>query len=144
MTTPAGADLGLHHLGPTVRDVEASARWYAAVLGFERAGGFEPPGGERRKIFLRHRGLPIRLGLTEHRDSSKRRFDETEAGLDHLAFAVPSRAELEWWADRFTAAGVVFSPITASHTIPGAWILVFRDPDNIQLELFAPTERAQT
>jgi hypothetical protein len=29
------------------------------------------------------------------------------------------------------------SPITAVNSIPGAAVLVFRDPDNIQLELFA-------
>lgn len=71
------------------------------MLGFERVGGFEPSGGERWKVFLRHRGLPVWLGLVEHRDSSKRRFDETEGGLDHLAFAVPSRGGLDWRADRF-------------------------------------------
>lgn len=66
MTEPAGASLGLHHLSLTVTDVEASARWYADVLGFKQVGGFVSPGGERRKILLRHRGLPVRLGLVEH------------------------------------------------------------------------------
>ncbi|MCW2750638.1 MAG: Glyoxalase/bleomycin resistance protein/dioxygenase, partial [Aeromicrobium sp.] len=33
--------------------------------------------------------------------------------------------------------GVVHSPIADANTIPGAAVLVFRDPDNIQLELFA-------
>jgi glyoxylase I family protein len=56
--------------------------------------GFVSPSGERRKIFLVHRGLPVRLGLVEHRDAAKRRFDETESGLDHLALAVTSRAQL--------------------------------------------------
>jgi glyoxylase I family protein len=138
VTGPAEADLGLHHLGLTVRDVEASARWYADVLGFEPAGSFEPAGGERRKIFLRHRGLALRLGLVEHRGSPKRPFDETATGLDHLAFAVSGRPELDRWAGRLAAAGVTFSPVALSNTIAGAWVLVFRDPDNIQLELFAP------
>jgi glyoxylase I family protein len=138
VTGPAEADLGLHHLGLTVRDVRASARWYADVLGFEPAGSFEPAGGERRKIFLRHRGLALRLGLVEHRGSPKRPFDETATGLDHLAFAVSGRPELDRWAGRLAAAGVTFSPVAPSNTIAGAWVLVFRDPDNIQLELFAP------
>jgi hypothetical protein len=32
---------------------------------------------------------------------------------------------------------VTCSPIAPANTIAGAFVLVFRDPDNIQLELFA-------
>ncbi len=63
-------------------------------------------------------------------------FDEARVGLDHLAFAVTSRAELDDWARRFTESGVAFSPVASANSIPGAAVLVFRDPDNIQLELF--------
>ena len=86
---------GIHHLGLTVRDVDASAAWYEEVLGFRRVGEFQAPGGERRKVFLRHDGLHARLGLTQHRHGSQDAFDETRAGLDHLAFTVADRGELE-------------------------------------------------
>jgi glyoxylase I family protein len=59
------------------------------------------------------------------------------AGLDHLAFAVADRGEFDAWASRLAGAAVVHSPIAAANSIPGAAVLVFRDPDNIQLELFA-------
>jgi glyoxylase I family protein len=126
----------IHHLGLTVRDVDASAAWYEDVLGFERVGSFEAPGGERRKVFLRHVGLQTRLGLTEHRAGSQDGFDELRIGLDHLAFAVDSRRDLDAWTERLQAAGVTHSPVASSNSIPGAAVLVFRDPDNIQLELF--------
>jgi catechol 2,3-dioxygenase-like lactoylglutathione lyase family enzyme len=129
--------VGIHHLGLTVSNVERSARWYEDVLGFERVGRLGDAGAERQKIFLRHVGLDARLGLVEHRTSSRRPFDETESGLDHLAFAVSSREELESWARRLDELGVRFSPIAASLSIPGAAVIVFRDPDNVQLELFA-------
>lgn len=132
--------VGIHHLGLTVSDVERSARWYQDVLGFERIGQLGDAAAERRKIFLRHAGLDARLGLVEHRTSSRRAFDETESGLDHLAFAVSSREELESWARRLEELGVRFSPIAASLSIPGAAVIVFRDPDNVQLELFADPE----
>jgi glyoxylase I family protein len=132
--------VGIHHLGLTVSDVERSAQWYQDVLGFERIGQLGDAASERRKIFLRHPGLDARLGLVEHRTSSKRPFDETESGLDHLAFAVSSRDELESWARRLQELGVRFSPIAASFSIPGAAVIVFRDPDNVQLELFADPE----
>ena len=60
---------GIHHLGLTVRDVEASATWYEEVLGFRRVGDFEAADGARRKVFLRHDGLDARLrlaGLRSH------------------------------------------------------------------------------
>ncbi len=127
---------GIHHLGLTVRDVDASAAWYVEVLGFQLAGEFESPDGDRRKVFLRHDGLPTRLGLTQHRDGGPDVFDETRVGLDHLAFAVADRAELDVWATRLAAAGVVHSSVASANSIPGATVLVFRDPDHIQLELF--------
>ena len=126
----------IHHLGLTVRDVEASATWYADVLGFHRAGEYTSPDGTRRKVFLRHDRLRARLGLTQHQHGSRDAFDETRAGLDHLAFAVSSREELDDWAQRFSGAGVAFSPVAPANSIPGAAVLVFRDPDHIQLEMF--------
>jgi len=128
---------GIHHLGLTVRDVDASAAWYVEVLGFRRVGEFASADGSRRKVFLRHDGLDARLGLTQHRDNDGGAFDETRVGLDHLAFAVSDRAELDRWAQRLTDASVTHSPIDQANSIPGAYVLVFRDPDNIQLELFA-------
>jgi glyoxylase I family protein len=127
---------GIHHFGLTVRDVDASAAWYVEVLGFRRVGEFESPDGARRKVFLGHDGLPARLGLTQHRDGARDVFDETRVGLDHIAFAVADHAELDAWATRLAAAGVVHSSVAAANSIPGAAVLVLRDPDNIQLELF--------
>jgi glyoxylase I family protein len=128
---------GIDHLGLTVTDVEASARWYEAVLGFQRIGAFEAPGGERRKVFLAHAGLLQRLGLCEHRGMAESVFDERRPGLDHLSFAVGRRADLDSWAAHLRRQGVDHSPIAPANTIPGGAVLVFRDPDNIQLELVA-------
>ena len=127
---------GIHHLGLTVRDTDASAAWYEDVLGFRRVGEFESPDGARRRVFLRRDGLQARLGLTQHRGGAQEVFDETRVGLDHLAFAVADRAELDEWSTRLAAAAVVHSPIAPANSIPGAAVLVFRDPDYIQLELF--------
>ena len=126
----------VHHFGLTVTDVDVSAAWYERVLGFERVDAYTSPDGSRRKVFLRHPGLRARLGLTEHEHGSKGAFDETRVGLDHLAFGVSSRDELDEWTERFAQHGVVCSPVAPSNTIPGAAVLVSRDPDNIQLELF--------
>ena len=134
---------GIHHLGLTVRDVDTSAAWYGRVLGFRVIGRYESPDGARRKVFLGHDRVDVRLGLTQHRDGSLEGFDETRVGLDHLAFAVQNLRELQTWEARLTAAGVECSPIAPANSIPGAFVLVLRDPDNIQLELFAaPSARS--
>jgi len=126
----------LHHFGLTVSDVAASAAWYTDVLGFEQVGQHVSPDGSRRKVFLRHPGLPVRLGLVQHGQDPRGPFDETRIGLDHVALAVDSADELDEWVQRLAAHRVTYSPVTSANSIPGAAVLVFRDPDGIQLELF--------
>jgi glyoxylase I family protein len=65
------------------------------------------------------------------------RFDEDRVGLDHLSFSVASHRELEVAADLFDQHGVPHGDITELAAF-GIYILPFRDPDNIQLELTAP------
>jgi len=132
----AGVIKGIHHLGLTVRDAEASAEWYVEVLGFRRVGEHQALDGAFRKVFLRHDNLPSRIGMTEHRAGSKDVFDETRIGLDHLSFGVTDRGELDAWVARLEAADAEYSRIATANSIPGAAVVVFRDPDNIQLEVF--------
>ena len=61
-------------------------------------------------------------------------FAEQRTGLDHVAWLVSSRAELEDWRERLADLGVEHSPINKKD---GYAVLVFRDPDNVQLEFFA-------
>ncbi len=48
-----------------------------------------------------------------------------------MGFLVSSHSELEEWEARLTELGVEHSPIA---DLPGYAVLVFRDPDNTQLE----------
>lgn len=61
-------------------------------------------------------------------------FSEFRTGPDHLELRVSDQAELDAWAHHLDTLGVVRSPIVER---PSAAILTFRDPDNIQLELYA-------
>jgi glyoxylase I family protein len=74
------------------------------------------------------------LGSTPHDVNDGEPFAETRTGLDYISFAVSSRVELEAWERRLAELGVTHSPIADR---PYGSVLVFRDPDNIQLELFA-------
>ena len=62
-------------------------------------------------------------------------FDERRPGLDHIAFGVANRAELEKWSARLDELGVAHGEIKDAGYGSG---LSFRDPDNIALELFCP------
>ena len=122
------------HAALTVSDLEASTRWYAALLGTdpvldedETTGGFHHtvwalPGGQL-------------LGLHTHPTSAEGGFDEHRPGLDHLSFACADRGELETWVARLDELGITHGGIVDAHYGSG---LSFRDPDGTALELFAP------
>ncbi len=63
------------------------------------------------------------------------RFNEDRVGLDHIAFRVGSKAELDAAAAHLDDVGVSHEPVK---DIGPSYILEFRDPDNIALELTAP------
>ena len=123
---------GYHHLNLTVPDLERSAAWYTSVLGFQRA--MELQGEGWRKVLLMQPQSRLVLGLTAHAAGSQDEFEETRTGMDHVAFQVPSREDLDAWKAHFEECGVVHSPIKESAM---GWLIVFRDPDNIQLEVYA-------
>jgi glyoxylase I family protein len=75
------------------------------------------------------------VGVRQYPGREEGAFDEFRTGLDHFAFAVSSRAELEDWEQRPRESGVVFTPIAET---PIGSVIVFRDPDNIQLEFWLP------
>ena len=127
---------GLHHIGLTVSDIEASEVWYTRVLGLTRAFVEPHHGGETGYAVVLHRpGSSLFLGLDKHHANQGERFDECRTGLDHVALHVADRSELDAWMEHFDTLGVEHSGIAEfSEPFPFA-VLVFRDPDNIQLEL---------
>lgn len=127
---------GINHIGLTVPDVEASEAWYTRVLGLTLA--FVEPHhlGTGHTVVLHRPDSPLfSLGLDKHEANQGERFDECRTGLDHVSFQVADRAQLDAWADHLDQHGVPHSGITErTEPFPYA-VLVFRDPDNIQLEL---------
>ena len=64
-------------------------------------------------------------------------FNPDAIGLDHLSFAVDSRAELEGAAAALSDAGIEHGEIIDLHDA-GIAIMSFQDPDDINVELTAP------
>jgi catechol 2,3-dioxygenase-like lactoylglutathione lyase family enzyme len=120
------------HVAVTVSDLARSEAWYTKVLGAEPV--LDEDTGPFRHIVYSVGGTL--LGLHGFPDlHSTEAFDERRPGLDHVAFGVASRAELEAWARRLDELGVAHGGIVDAHYGSG---VSFRDPDNIALEIFAP------
>ena len=65
------------------------------------------------------------------------RFDSQHTGLDHVSFAVGSRADLDTAAAALADADIPHGEIVEL-TEAGIAILSFQDPDDINVELTAP------
>jgi len=125
----------IHHLNLTVRDLEASMAWYGELFGMQRS--FERESAEYGwlKAGLLHPETGFRLNFTQHRPGSTDRFSEVNLGMDHVAFHVTGgKTALETWINRLDERGIEHSEIKRGDV---GDVITFRDPDNIQLELYA-------
>ena len=133
----------IHHLRLTVTDIARSREFYTQLLGFQVAAESPPPDDPNAAavyqvlwggiVMVRDNLL---LGLRPVAPAGDR-FDENRVGLDHLSFSVGGRAELDQALALFDQHGVPHGEITRLDSF-GIYILPFRDPDNVQLELTAP------
>ncbi len=125
---------GVHHLRLTVSDVPRARAFYTEVLGFDVAMEL-PPG-----VLLSDGQVLLGLGPAPNAvaGSSGDRFDENRVGLDHLSFTVSSRQDLEEAVRILEEHGVPHGEIKDTGPDIGLYVLAFRDPDNIQLELTTP------
>ena len=140
---PSPTRPSLHHIAITVTDLEASIAWYESVFGVAYRMEVPHPGGTGK--ILADDAMNLVFALHRHDANDGERFAETRTGLDHVGLRVPSRADLETWQGHLDGLGVRRAPManqpcTQSPIEDRSFgsILVFRDPDNVQLELFAP------
>ena len=119
----------------TVCDPGRSAAWYCELLGLEQRSDYTSEDGQLRYVVLRDPASSFILGLVGHGTNSGDTFDETNTGLDHLEFLVDHRDDLDEWAERLDELGIAHSGVKHLDYTPNR-MLVFRDPDNIQLEFF--------
>jgi catechol-2,3-dioxygenase len=131
VTTPTTMP-SITHVAVTVSDIARSEAWYTKVLGVEPV--LDEDTGPFRHVVYSVGGTL--LGLHDFPDlATKESFDERRPGLDHIAFGVATRGELEAWETRLNELGIKHGGIKDAGYGSG---LSFRDPDNIALELFAP------
>ena len=140
---PIPAPAGYSHVRLTVTDVARSRAFYERVFGF--AVAFEAPPEDADQAtkdalgflfggVIYSFGAGNLLGLRPVAQGGDA-FDEDRVGLDHLAFRLSSRADLD-------SAVAVLDELGVAHGGPKdlgmMWILEFRDPDGVALECTAP------
>ncbi|OBJ51717.1 VOC family protein [Mycobacterium sp. 1423905.2] len=127
------------HVRLTVTEIERSRQFYESVFGWPVL--FEVPENAdeatRNQLAFLYGGVVYDLGgaLLGLRPVANDRFDENRTGLDHIAFRLSNKAELDEAAAHLDELGIRHEPVK---DIGPSYILEFRDPDNIALELTAP------
>src|SRR4051794_21265633 len=132
-----------HHVRLTVTDVARSQAFYTEVFGFEVAMPGPPPedpGGLvadalQGGVVMINAGVLIGLRQVDP-DHADDRFDPFRVGLDHLSFAVGSRADLDAALQRYDELGIPHGPIREVPAMGMAFLAAF-DPDGIAVELTA-------
>jgi glyoxylase I family protein len=123
--------MGFSHVELTVSDCDRAAVWWHEVLGFTLVHRTSTDTFEIRSL-LHPSGINVNV-MTHAGTADGGAFDERRVGLDHLAFQVSDRGELQQWIAHLDAMAVPNSGIIDIGYGP---TVVFRDPDNMQLEFF--------
>jgi len=117
-----------------VSDLGISTDWYIQVLGLLVDSRYEPSPGAGQ-VVLADPETGLVLCLVSDGTRRQQSFDEHALGLDHLEVLVPEREALDRWVEHLDDVGVQHSGVKEP-TYSRSAMVTFRDPDNIQLELF--------
>ena len=127
------------HVRLTVTDIGRSRRFYDSVFGWPVALAVpdDADEGTRAQLGFLFGGVIYNIGnaLLGLRPVATDTFSEDRVGLDHLAFTVGSKADLDSAAAHLDDLNIAHERVK---DIGLMYILEFRDPDNIALELSAP------
>jgi catechol 2,3-dioxygenase-like lactoylglutathione lyase family enzyme len=128
---------GIAHVELSVTDLDASSRWYCALLGATEVfrARNEPEHLEACAIYEPQSHTV--LAFTRHDAPLADAFSPRRRGLDHFAFAVAEGAELDAWDKRLTE-------LTIAHDLRDdgyARAITCTDPDGIPVEFFCMPRR---
>lgn len=118
------------HISFSVSDCRATADWWRSIFGFEQIMTLEEE--TWRAILL---ALPdgTAIEFQQHDGNVGEAFDPVRTGFDHMGIHVSSRDDLVQWQNHFERHGVTYTPIADRDY---GSVLTFKDPDEIQFEMF--------
>ncbi len=111
--------------------MERACAFYSDVVGLQVVATVAP------KTFLSNGTMILALGPAPDQPINSDRFDENRVGLDHISFTVGNRDDLERAARFLDERGLAHGEIKDLKAFQ-IYVMAFRDPDNIQVELTAP------
>ncbi len=129
-TIPTGT---VNHIALTVTDRDRAREFYTSVLGFKFLMEYGP------KYLLSNDSVILALNAAPDpaRAITNDQFDENRVGLDHVSFNVSGHDVLEQASKILDERGISRGEIKDLADL-GIYVMAFRDPDNIQVELTAP------
>ena len=124
LVDPEPALGAVNHVALGVTDLRRSEPWYAAALGLVRVDGESAEDGSGHVVLASPSGGWLLTLAAPERPS-----------VQHVAFTCADRPALVSWRSRVEASGIAPGSITDAPYGSG---FVLRDPDGLEIELFAP------
>jgi glyoxylase I family protein len=130
---------GINHLALTVTDLDRSAEFYDEVLGFAGYSRVEVPEETQQTMKTRLLAWESPNGAVTMRpakgESAHKTHDRNAPGLNHLALAAESRADVEHMHEMLKEMGAQILDAPAEYSyFPGYYAVYFTDPDGLKLE----------
>ena len=120
---------GIHHIKLPVSDVARSRAWYQRVLGFQTEIEFVED-GEIMGVAIRRDGCQPQIALRHDPDRAR-----ALSGFDAVALLVPTRDNIQRWSTALVDLGQDHEVVQGHRG--GAVIVGLRDPDGIEIRLYA-------
>ena len=128
---------GIHHVDLAVSSVEESLAFYLALLeplGWVEEVRYPTYRGTEEVVYLEDPATGSMLGLRPADGGAHRYYD---VGIEHLAFEVDSREEVDAAHERCLARGEkVHFPPEEDRDVDGYYAFFVFDPDGIRIEVF--------
>jgi catechol 2,3-dioxygenase-like lactoylglutathione lyase family enzyme len=128
---------GIHHVDLAVTDVARSLGFYLSLLGplgWAEEVRYPTYRGTEEVIYLKDPATGAMLGL---RPADGGRHHYYDVGIEHLAFEVDSRAEVDAAHERCLASGEqVHFPPEEDRDVDGYYAVFVFDPDGMRVEVF--------
>jgi len=145
----------MHHVGITVRDMEASLAWYENVFGLKPefiAEGSGPelstavgvPDASLRFAFLRFGSCVVELLCYDNEREDTYNRSNADVGSAHVCIHVP---DLQAAYDDLLGKGIEFlaPPLNIDEgPLEGCAFVYFKDPNGVTLELFQTADGSVT